>query len=120
DKLPRGGYSGIDPGHRPRLWAAACGNVRNSTGRCGMYRHGDVLVAPVDEIPSEARKRPNCILAEGEITGHSHRIDEPGAAELYADGGQLYLRVLADRATLVHDEHHPISLPQGIYRVWRQ
>jgi hypothetical protein len=32
----------------------------------------------------------------------------------------LYLRVLAERATVVHQEHGPIVLPQGAYRVWRQ
>jgi hypothetical protein len=85
-----------------------------------LYRHGDVLVAQVWGIPRGAAKRPHLVLAEGEVTGHSHRIAEPGAAELYQKGRDVYLRVLADAATLIHQEHGPVSLPRGDYRVWRQ
>ncbi|MFO0810609.1 MAG: hypothetical protein U0746_18435 [Gemmataceae bacterium] len=85
-----------------------------------LYRHGDVLVAAVGGIPSQAVRRPHLVLAEGEVTGHMHRIAEPGSAELYQDRGQTYLRVVADSATLVHPEHGPIALPRGDYRVWRQ
>jgi hypothetical protein len=28
--------------------------------------------------------------------------------------------VLADSATVTHEEHGPITLPRGTYRVWRQ
>jgi hypothetical protein len=34
--------------------------------------------------------------------------------------GTLYLRVVADRATIIHQEHRPITLPRGSYRVWAQ
>jgi hypothetical protein len=85
-----------------------------------LYRHGDVLVAGIDSIPPEAVKRPHLVLAEGEVTGHMHRIAEAGSAELYQDRGEMYLRVVADRATLIHPEHGPIALPRGDYRVWRQ
>jgi hypothetical protein len=85
-----------------------------------LYRHGDVLVAAIEGIPPKAVKRPHLVLAEGEITGHLHRIAEPASAELYQENGQMYLRVVADHATLVHAEHGPIDLPRGDYRVWRQ
>lgn len=85
-----------------------------------MYRHGDVLIAAVKSVPRKAKKRPRCVLAEGEITGHSHTIAEAGAAELFALRGELYLSVLAEHATVVHEEHAPIRLPRGAYRVWRQ
>ena len=85
-----------------------------------MWRQGDVYIAPARAVPERAVRRPNCVLAEGEVTGHSHRIDTPGAAELFAAGPTLYLRVLARSATVVHDEHGPITLPRGTYRVWRQ
>ena len=84
-----------------------------------MWRHGDVLVAAVNSIPAAARKRPNGVLAHGELTGHSHRIERLSDAEVLEHKGQLYLRVLAS-ARIVHDEHKPITLPQGIYRVWQQ
>jgi hypothetical protein len=85
-----------------------------------MWRHGDVLIAAADSIPSEARKRPNLTLAYGEITGHSHRVKESGAAELWESGGILFLKVVNENATLIHEEHNPIVLPRGLYRVWRQ
>lgn len=87
-----------------------------------MWRHGDVFVAKVaeTEIPADARRLPHCILAEGELTGHSHRIQERGAAELFDFNGSRYLRVTAEMATLIHQEHAAITLPRGTYRVWIQ
>lgn len=85
-----------------------------------MWRQGDVFIAEVGLIPAEARRLPHCVLAEGELTGHSHRIDEQGVAELYEHQNQKYLRVTAIVATVVHQEHGPIQLPQGRYRVWMQ
>jgi hypothetical protein len=85
-----------------------------------LYRHGDVLIASVPSLPNQATKRSGTILARGEITGHSHRVQEIGAAQLYDFNHQTFLEVKASLATLVHEEHKPIELPQGIYRVWMQ
>jgi hypothetical protein len=85
-----------------------------------MWRQGDVLIAEAGAIPRGAIRRPNCVLAEGELTGHSHRIDQPGVAELYECNGMLYLQVLAGEAKVVHQEHGPITLPHGVYAVWQQ
>lgn len=87
-----------------------------------MWRHGDVLVAVVDAIPEGAKKEKdaNPVLAYGEITGHSHRIAEPNAAELWEKDGEKFLKVVADNATLIHEEHKPITLPRGVYKVWQQ
>jgi len=85
-----------------------------------MYRHGDILVAPVESIPKAARKVQHLVLAEGELTGHSHRISEGGAAVLFQTESEMFLDVVGRIATLVHQEHGPIELPQGKYRVWRQ
>lgn len=85
-----------------------------------LWRHGDVIISSVKAIPADARQQPHTILAKGEITGHTHRIAEPRAAELWESAGLLFLRVIAESATLVHEEHKPINLPKGIYRVWQQ
>src|SRR5688572_8512263 len=85
-----------------------------------MYRHGDVLIAAIDAVPAEAKQQNTNILARGEITGHSHRIAEREAAEFWELNGQLYIKVVAPSATVVHEEHKPITLPQGTYRVWLQ
>lgn len=86
------------------------------------YRHGDVMLERIDDpIPDEAATRlPHTTLAHGEVTGHSHRIAERGAARLHQTPTSLLLEVTADVATLIHEEHHPIPLPRGLYRVWRQ
>jgi hypothetical protein len=85
-----------------------------------MWRHGDVLIDTTKLIPSSAKKRPNQVLAYGEITGHSHRIKEAGAAEVWEHDGLLFLSVIDETATLIHEEHLPIILSRGLYRVWRQ
>ncbi|MES2788883.1 MAG: hypothetical protein V4719_04620 [Planctomycetota bacterium] len=85
-----------------------------------LYRHGDLLVENVADIPPDARQVQHLVLAEGELTGHSHRIAEKDAATLYQMQGELFLRVTGERATLIHQEHGPIELPRGGYRVWRQ
>jgi hypothetical protein len=85
-----------------------------------LYRHGDVLVSLVPYLPSDAVKRPHLVLAEGEVTGHAHRVADRSTAELWESGADRYLHVVADHARLVHEEHGPIDLPKGVYRVWRQ
>jgi len=85
-----------------------------------MWRQGDIFIAQAAAIPRGAEPQPSCVLAEGELTGHSHRVEERGAARLYAHASSLYLEVLADVARVVHDEHGPITLSRGVYRVWRQ
>jgi len=90
-----------------------------------LYRHGDVLVKKVRKVPASAKKARHTILAEGEVTGHCHRISEKGAAEMCIVNKDLpgeirYLTVTAKVATLVHEEHGSIELPKGIYKVWRQ
>ncbi|NEU73493.1 hypothetical protein PI95_013185 [Hassallia byssoidea VB512170] len=77
-------------------------------------RQGDVILLPVPQV--EGEKIPQLILAEGEVTGHKHRITE-GEAELSQKDDILYLRVFSDKALLVHEEHKPISIPQGSWMV---
>lgn len=77
-------------------------------------RQGDVILLPVQLI--EGQKLSHLTLAEGEVTGHKHRISE-GQAELLEKDGTLYLRVLSDVATLTHEEHKAISIPQGDWMV---
>jgi hypothetical protein len=85
-----------------------------------LYRHGDLLVSRVDGLPRNARRLQHLVLAQGELTGHSHRITERDAAMLYETGSDLFLDVTGGVATLVHQEHGPIELPTGVYHVWRQ
>ena len=85
-----------------------------------MWRQGDVLIAQIDTIPFGASKRSNTVLAEGEITGHQHQVEDPATAEVWGLDGELFLKVIGKSATLIHEEHKAIKLVQGLYRVWRQ
>jgi hypothetical protein len=85
-----------------------------------LYRHGDVLIRQVFRLPNGVQKRSGATLAEGELTGHSHRFQQADAVQLWEQGNQLFLEIKEPSATLVHEEHQAIALPQGIYRVWRQ
>lgn len=84
-----------------------------------LWRHGDVLIAQIAAIPENARRRPDSILAYGEVTGHSHRIESPAKAQLWEADQQLFLKVI-ETTRIIHEEHQPITLLPGIYRVWQQ
>lgn len=90
-----------------------------------MWRHGDVLIAQVDAIPASATVTTRSILVCGEMTGHAHRLETPANATIYTDVGNttgmgvLYLLVMST-VQIIHEEHHPISLQPGTYRVWQQ
>ena len=85
-----------------------------------MWRQGDVFIARIPAIPKHAKPRHGGVLVEGELTGHSHRVADLRTAEVLQDGEKLFLRVLAEAATIVHQEHGPITLPRGTYHVWGQ
>jgi hypothetical protein len=85
-----------------------------------LVRHGDVLVQRVDSIPASAQRRPGQVLVRGEATGHSHRVGEAGAGVVYETVDEMFLQITAAIGTLVHEEHGPIELPRGNYRVWTQ
>jgi hypothetical protein len=93
-----------------------------------VFRQGDVLVVPVDpgQIPSGLMPAPRdrqgrMVLASGEATGHAHVITGDRVALLCPPDqpDRLFLRI-EGHARLVHEEHHPIPLPPGGYRVVRQ
>ncbi|MBD2342785.1 hypothetical protein [Anabaena subtropica] len=96
------------------------GNKSSINQANALYRHGDVLLRRIDNIPNAAQKRAGTTLAHGEVTGHSHRIQESHGVQLWVHGSEMFLEVKQESATLIHEEHRAIELPQGIYRVWRQ
>ena len=85
-----------------------------------LYRHGDVLIQKVRKIPAAAKKMKSLVLAEGEVTGHSHRITDAPNATMHRLHEIRYLTITDIPSTVTHEEHGPIELPKGIYKVWRQ
>ena|ERR1700682_3006683 len=83
------------------------------------YRQGDVFLIALDKMPEGAIKeesKGDLILAYGEVTGHKHAI-KSGYAEMYQWKGNTLIEVEKENTVLVHEEHAPIPLPQGIYEV---
>ena len=84
-----------------------------------LYQQGDVLLFTAP-IPEGVRAAMRIVLAEGEATGHAHRLAEATDGLLYeAADGTPYLRVGARGATITHEEHRAITVPPGEYRVGR-
>jgi hypothetical protein len=98
-----------------------------------LFAQGDLLIERVETVmPSGWRINSDAngatVVAEGELSGHRHTIHE--AVTMFRDDalardipGDLYIghiNVDGAAARLVHDEHGPITLRQGTYRVRRQ
>jgi hypothetical protein len=93
-----------------------------------MYRQGDVLVVPIDEadlptnlIPAPRDRGGRLVLAYGEATGHAHVATGEGLTLLCLpdDLTAMFLQVQV-YGRLSHEEHGPIPLAPGFYRVIRQ
>jgi hypothetical protein len=85
-----------------------------------LRRQGDLFIEDARSIPSSAVKQSNGVLAEGELTGHRHQVADMDGIAVYEYLGEWYVDVQRDVTQIVHEEHAPISLPFGTYRVWRQ
>jgi len=74
-----------------------------------IYRQGDVLLVPVDEVP-ESAKRINpkrAVLAEGEVS-------------LFQDKAEVIFTQIMEATELRHAEHATQTIEPGIYRIVRQ
>lgn len=91
-------------------------------------QQGDITFEKVESIPKGAvQKKHNglIVLAEGESTGHRHVcVCKSAIAEVYELKEQdmpipwLFLR-LAEPVTVTHEEHKPIQLDPGLWKVGR-
>jgi hypothetical protein len=101
-----------------------------------MKRQGDVLFIfkGVDaKVPADFRKRNSGVIAEGELTGHSHHVkgwtpdcgvtvlDAPAGTEvpMGAEAPDMYLTAETD-VEVGHQEHGTIELEPGVWQVRRQ
>ncbi len=79
-------------------------------------RHGDVVIVRDDDAKADGK---NCkgVLAEGEATGHAHRIAK-GRAQVIAVANAVAQRLVnvAQAAIVDHEEHTAQKLPKGTYR----
>ena len=85
-----------------------------------LFRQGDIYIESVRCVPAGAARQVSTVLADGELTGHRHRVRDFQTANVFAAGDEMFIDVVADRAEIVHEEHATIVLNRGVYRVWRQ
>lgn len=78
------------------------------------FQQGDVLIKPAS-IPEDLEKRNSDVVAEGEETGHAHRIVS-GDYNMYMDGQIMFIQALSE-VELKHEEHKPITIPPGDYEI---
>lgn len=78
---------------------------------------------PTDIVP---QKGPP-IFAHGEVTGHAHAVEDPKAAMVFIPKGtvdnvdaSLKFATIKTKTRVTHQEHAPIALTPGIYKIIRQ
>jgi hypothetical protein len=79
-------------------------------------RHGDVIIIADNSPMKDAGPAPS--LADGEVTGHAHRVSS-GDAEVKKVAEttvQRLLKVTAEKAFIDHEEHKKNAVPKGQYR----
>lgn len=93
---------------------------RATATACGAQQ-GDVLFLPaISALPPGCKLKADGVIAMGEATGHTHRLEEATDGLLYeAPDGRLYLVAGSRGADVVHDEHETVHRPAGIYPIGR-
>src|SRR5258708_4547500 len=82
-----------------------------------IWRQGDVFIIATSNLPHLGRVERRPVLAEGEVTGHTHALADPASGQVFTVRGEIYLEVIGDSATIVHEEHAPVTLPHGGYTI---
>ena len=85
-----------------------------------MFKHqGDITFIKISDREIESEKHDGSfIVGFGEATGHHHRVtvQKPQDMEIVKVGDGFLLRVKTE-ALVTHEEHKPITLEPGTYRV---
>lgn len=80
-----------------------------------IYRHGDVDIKEVKELPRGLKKADNLTLAYGEQTGHHHTL--VGNAEVFTDNLGNKWFVANEDCQITHQEHKTLEIKKGFYEV---
>lgn len=86
-----------------------------------LLRHGDLLLSSIAkaDLPKGSKSLKTDVLAEGEATGHMHRlVGNAQILEFKTENGTVEKFVEAKQESeLVHEEHNTIQIPKGVYKV---
>ena len=84
-----------------------------------LYRHGDLLLRQVDEIPVSAQQLSTNIIAHGE-NGNTHKLH--GSHQVYGTHSSQNYRVIEPTyfqakqdVSLKHQEHNTLKISKGNY-----
>lgn len=78
-------------------------------------RHGDVVIVRDAGAPQDGKDAKG-VVAEGEATGHAHRISKAKVKHVIGDMLQRVVTVARGSGLLSHEEHKTNPLPKGTYR----
>ncbi len=84
------------------------------------YRQGDILFEKVDSFNENGQQLDTKTVAKGEKTGHHHSFREQDQVLLYGTQEPEMVVVESEVAQITHQEHKPIELEKGIYKVTRE
>ena len=86
-----------------------------------IYRHGDLLIRQVKKISESARPISTNIIAEGEVTGHNHKLY--GSHQVYGthiDNPRVIVPTYfqaKEEISLKHQEHNTLKISKGLYEI---
>jgi len=81
------------------------------------YHQGDIYLKRIKTIPEGAKQIRRNIVARGEITGHTHEIED---CTIYERDGVMYISTSKD-APMTHQEHPPtMPVERGFYEIIQQ
>jgi hypothetical protein len=83
-----------------------------------IYRQGDILFKKIQKLPNQLKEKSDKVVAEGEETGHAHVLVNGAVFELL-NSKNLYIKS-EQNTRIIHEEHLPIKLESGNYKVIRQ
>jgi len=85
----------------------------------GLFPTKEAAAEAYQSKMSEYASTRTVVLAWGEQTGHAHRVTAGtnGAVTLGQVGSATYMIVTDAPATLDHEEHGPVTIPEGTYEV---
>jgi len=96
--------------------------MENSKRKMCCFRQGEIIIVPRDLTNKNSRttnyiKKGDGIIREGEASGHFHKLS---GGTLYVnprDENDMWLDNQLETIELTHDEHAPIKIPKGAWKV---
>lgn len=84
-----------------------------------IIQQGDVIIERVDTLPKGLKKLNHGVLEEGETVGHYHQLADyhPDKVSVFEDDNKNKFFQNVATMTLKHEEHNPVEIPAGTYRI---